>query len=75
MVLPSLVFPDLMQVTYCPYKISCTIFYSMHAPLQCIKNALAYFALAINYTCKMFMHSIPVPNVIKLFTSIIYKFT
>jgi hypothetical protein len=31
----------------------------MHVPMQCYKNALAYFALAGNYASKMFMKSTP----------------
>ncbi len=31
----------------------------MHAAMQSFKNSLAYFAMAVSYTCKMFMKLTP----------------
>ena len=31
----------------------------MHALMQCFQNALAYFASAVSYECKMFMKLTP----------------
>ncbi len=45
-ILPALVFPG------------CTI-HCMHAPIQWFQNALAYFAKAVSYACKMFMKLAP----------------
>jgi hypothetical protein len=46
----------------------------INAPMQFLQNALAYFALAIIYTSKMFIKSTPVADVIKLLLSVIYEF-
>ncbi len=54
------------QVIYDPSKISHTV-NSKHDNMQLIQNALAYFATAVSYECKMF-------NPIKLFTTVIYGF-
>ncbi len=43
--------------------------YCMHAPVLCLQNAPAYFALI--YACKMFMILTPGASIIKLFTSVI----
>ncbi len=43
----------------------------MKAPLECFENALAYFAIAIIYTLKMFMKLTPVAIDIRLFASVI----
>jgi hypothetical protein len=48
-----------------------TSVYCMHAPMQCLQNALVYFDTALNYACKMFMILTPGANIIKLFTSVI----
>jgi len=47
------------QVTYGPSKISCNIINCRHAPMQRSENALAYFAMVVSYTCKMFMKLSP----------------
>ncbi len=31
----------------------------LHVPMQCFQAALAYFATAVSYTCKMFMKVAP----------------
>jgi hypothetical protein len=46
----------------------------MHAPVQWLLNALAYFATAISYTSKMFTKSTPEVNVINLFMAVSYEF-
>jgi hypothetical protein len=48
-----------------------TSVYGMHAPMQCLQNALVYFDTALNYACKMFMILTPGANIIKLFTYVI----
>ncbi len=53
------------QVIDDPSKISHTV-NSTHDNML-IQNALAYFAIAVSYKCKMF-------NPIKLFTTVIYGF-
>ncbi len=47
----------------------------MACNMQCFKNSLSNFDTAISYTCKMFMKSTPVVNVIKLFTAENYDFS
>ncbi len=43
-----------MFVTYGPSKISSSV-QCIHGPMQCLQNALAYIALAINYKQKILM--------------------
>ncbi len=31
----------------------------MHVPMQCVQNALAYFATVVSYECKMFINLAP----------------
>ncbi len=59
-------------VTHSYFKISC-IKNCMHAPMQCFQNALAYFPTTISYPYKMFLKLTPEPNVVKLFTVVIYE--
>ncbi len=56
-------------VAYSPSKISCTA-HCMHAPMQCVQNAQAYFGAVIGYRCKIFMNLTPGANVVKLFSFI-----
>jgi hypothetical protein len=37
--------------------------------MQSFQNALAYFAMTVSYSHKMFMKSTPVANVTKLFSA------
>ncbi len=45
----------LCWVSFCWMSWCRTIFYCMHAPMACFQNALAYFATAVSYACKMFL--------------------
>jgi len=56
-----------MGVTYGLSRISCTIVYCMHAPMQCIQNAPAYLITAVSYAHKMFMKLAPVIHVTYFF--------
>jgi hypothetical protein len=59
------------HITHCPNKISCTIIHwflmthCMHT--LCFKTALAYFAIPVIYTHKMFMKLTPGFGVVQLF--------
>jgi hypothetical protein len=62
-------------VTYNPSKISFTA-HPLHAlPTGCVACSVLQniFAVAVSHTHTMFMKLTPVPNVIKLFSSVIYE--
>jgi hypothetical protein len=59
-------------VTYSPSKISSIIIHCTQAGVQFFfQNALAYFATAVSYVCKMCMSSTPGAGTIKRFSVVI----